>query len=147
MLFKRIQYIFGEAPKDKDKWSFINFPLLPYWSHLTEFDSFQGWLEAIPICPELTSCWVLSSLKSYASLMTSVLPMSYGSEKAWIKTWVMGYSLVHLLVRSHRSFICLLRTTCFACALGCAHSFARLLTHSLLSLYEMNASISHSFNP
>ena len=47
-----------------------------------------------------------------------------------------GHSLNRLLVRSHRSLIRLLRTARFARALRCAHSFARLLTHSLPSLWE-----------
>ena len=34
------------------------------------------------------------------------------------------YSLVHSLARSHRSLICWLCRSRFACALRCAHSFA-----------------------
>ena len=45
-----------------------------------------------------------------------------------------GHSLVHLLVRSHRSLDLLLWTACFARALHCAHSFARSLTSLTPSL-------------
>ena len=69
---------------------------------------------------------------------------------------VLGHSLLHSLVRSHRSLIRLLRTARFARALRCAHSFSRSLTHSLthsgahgkeVSGYGMNASIAYSFKP
>ena len=40
----------------------------------------------------------------------------------------LDHLLVHLLVRSHRSLICLLRTAHFARALHCAHLFACLFT-------------------
>ena len=60
-----------------------------------------------------------------------------GLEQIRIETKVLGHSLVRSLVRSHRSLVRshrslvrLLRTTRFARALGCAHSFA----HSLTSL-------------
>ena len=55
----------------------------------------------------------------------------------------------------HRSLIRLLRTTRFARALHCAHSFARSLAHSLapelirqwVFVCETNISISYSINP
>ena len=37
---------------------------------------------------------------------------------------VLGHSFVRLLIRSHRSLICLIHTACFAHALHCAHLFA-----------------------
>ena len=46
---------------------------------------------------------------------------------------VLGHSLVRLLVRSHRSLIHFLRTTCFACTLCCAHLLARLFMGKLIS--------------
>ena len=64
--------------------------------------------------------------------------------------------LDHSLVRSHRSVIRSLRTARFARALSCAHSFVRSLAHSLtlsrahakeIHVYELNASLSYSFNP
>ena len=61
--------------------------------------------------------------------------------------------LLHSLVCSHRSFIPLLCTVCFACTLLSAHSLARLHTLSLRGSWkkvfvnESNASISCSFNP
>ena len=48
----------------------------------------------------------------------------------------MGHSLIRSLIPSHRSLIRSLRTAHFDRALRCAHSFARLLTHSLLSSWE-----------
>ena len=51
------------------------------------------------------------------------------------------HSLIRSLVHSHRSQIRLLRTTRFARALCCAHSFIRPLTHSLAS---HSASLEHS---
>ena len=53
-----------------------------------------------------------------------------------IPTEVLGQSLIRLLVSSHRSVVCLLRTTRFACALRCAHSFPRSLTSLTASLVE-----------
>ena len=50
--------------------------------------------------------------------------------------WVLGHSLFRLVVRSHRSLICLLRTAHFACAGRYAHLLARLLTPSLRSSWE-----------
>ena len=41
---------------------------------------------------------------------------------------VLSHSLVQYLVRSHRSLVCLFRTTRFARALRCAHSFACFFT-------------------
>ena len=69
-----------------------------------------------------------------------------------------GHLLVRSLVPSHRSLIRLLRTASFARVLRCAHSFAplrsfaRSLTRSRahgkeVFVYEVNASISYSFNP
>ena len=49
---------------------------------------------------------------------------------------ILGHSLVHLLVRLHRSLIRSLRTARFARALRCAHSFACSLTPSLPSSWE-----------
>ena len=65
---------------------------------------------------------------------------------------VLGHSLLHSLVRLHRSLVRLLRTARFARALRCAHSFARSLTHSgahgkEVFVYEMNASISYHLKP
>ena len=67
---------------------------------------------------------------------------------------VLGHSLLCSLVRSHRLLMRLLCTACFARALRCAHSLARSLTRSLalahgkkVFVYEMNTSISDSFNP
>ena len=45
---------------------------------------------------------------------------------------VLGHLLLRLLLLSHRSLICLLRTACFALALRCAHSLARSLTPELM---------------
>ena len=56
-----------------------------------------------------------------------------GPDQPRIQNEVLGHSLIHLLVRLHRSLVRLLRTGRFACALRCAHSFARSLT-SLTSL-------------
>ena len=62
---------------------------------------------------------------------------------------VVGHSLVHSLVRSHRSLIHLLRTAHSAALI---RLLARLLTHTgahgkEVFVYETNASISYSFNP
>ena len=46
-----------------------------------------------------------------------------GPEPPRILTEVLGHSLVRSIVCSHRSLICLLRTTRFARALRCAHSW------------------------
>ena len=54
-----------------------------------------------------------------------------------IGTIVMGHSFIRSRVRSHRSLVCLLRTARFACALCCAHSFAR----SLLSSWDSEISL------
>ena len=43
----------------------------------------------------------------------------------------MGHSLVRSLIRSHRSLVCLLCTTCFACALP-STALTRSLAHSLI---------------
>ena len=52
----------------------------------------------------------------------------------------LGHSLVRLLVHSHRSLTCLLRTARFillpSLARCCVHSFARSLTHSLPSSWD-----------
>ena len=48
----------------------------------------------------------------------------------------LGDLLLRSLLCSQRSLICLLRTVCFARALRCAHSFARLLTHPLRNSRE-----------
>ena len=51
--------------------------------------------------------------------------------------FVLGHSLIHSLIRSHCSLVCLLCTvcvTCFAHALRCAHSFVRSLTSLTPSL-------------
>ena len=58
----------------------------------------------------------------------------YGPEQPRIQTEVLDHSLVLLLVRSHRSLICLFRTTRFPCALRCTHSLARSLTSLTPSL-------------
>ena len=47
---------------------------------------------------------------------------------------VLGHSLVHLLVCSHRSLVRLLRTSRFGCALCCAYSLACSLTSLTPSL-------------
>ena len=49
---------------------------------------------------------------------------------------MLGHLLDHLLVRSHRSQICLLCTAHSARALRWSHSFARSLTHSLLNSWD-----------
>ena len=70
---------------------------------------------------------------------------------------VLGHLFLRLLIRWHSSYICLLLTTIFACALRYAHLFARshhcahLFAHSLTLelmrfVYDMNESISYSFN-
>ena len=48
-----------------------------------------------------------------------------GAEQPRVQTEVLGQPLVHLLVRSHCSLICLLRTAWFALL----RSLIRLLTH------------------
>ena len=58
----------------------------------------------------------------------------YGPKQQRIQTEVLGHSLIHSLVRSHRSLIRMLRTARFARALRCAHSFARSLTSLTPSL-------------
>ena len=69
---------------------------------------------------------------------------------------VLGHSLVSLLFHSYCSLICLLCTGCIARTLRCAHSFARSLARPFtcsrahgkeVFVYELNASISCSFNP
>ena len=75
------------------------------------------------------------------------------SEPHKIDTLVMSHSLIRSPVRSHRSLTRSLGTACFARAPQ--RSFARSLAHSLapevlgtvVSVIEMNASISYSFNP
>ena len=54
--------------------------------------------------------------------------MHCGLEQTRIETYVLGYSLVRSLVRSHRSLVSLLQTARFARVLRCPHSFARSLT-------------------
>ena len=51
--------------------------------------------------------------------------MHGGLDNPKIGTSALGQSLLHSLVRSHRSLIRLIRTACLARALRCAHSFAR----------------------
>ena len=46
--------------------------------------------------------------------------------------YILGHSLVRLLIHSHRSLICSLRTARFNRALRCAHSFAHALTLELM---------------
>ena len=58
------------------------------------------------------------------SLETSISwakPLHYGLEQPKIQTVVLGHLLVRLLIRPHRSLVCLLRTARFARALRCAH--------------------------
>ena len=69
-----------------------------------------------------------------------------GSELPRIQTEVLGHSLVRWLVRSHGSFICLLRTACSASALHRVHSLARSLTHSRAH-GEVNVEESGGFEP
>ena len=59
-----------------------------------------------------------------------MVPLLCGPKQPKIQTEVLGHSLVCSLSRLHRSLVCLLRTTCFACALHCAHSLAHF-AHSL----------------
>ena len=53
-----------------------------------------------------------------------------GPEQPRKQTVVLGHSLVHSLIRLHRSFVCLFRATCFARAICCAHSFAHSFARS-----------------
>ena len=55
--------------------------------------------------------------------------------------WVLSHSLVQSLICSHLSLIRLTCTAHFARALRCAHSFARLLAHSLPSSWERGLSL------
>ena len=65
------------------------------------------------------------------------LKLKIVNKKSKIDLSVLGPLLIHSLVPSHRSLICLLRTARFARALRCAHSFARSFTRSLRSLWEI----------
>ena len=56
---------------------------------------------------------------------SSSLAAHYGRKQPRKQTEVLGHSLVHSLVCSHRSLVCLLRTARFARALRCTHSFVR----------------------
>ena len=65
---------------------------------------------------------------------------------------VLGHSLVHSLVHSHRTLVRLLRSARFARALRCAQLFAPSLSSLARSWErgfhdEVNTSISYSFNP
>ena len=53
-------------------------------------------------------------------------PPHCGLEQTRIETLVLGHSLVRSLVRSHRSLVRLLHTTCYARALRCTNSLAQL---------------------
>ena len=57
-------------------------------------------------------------------------PPHSGPEHERIQTEILGQSLVRSLIRTHRSLVCLLRTTRFARALCCAPWLARSLAHS-----------------
>ena len=78
--------------------------------------------------------WKKSSMMDRQTDRRAEGPTHCGLEQQRIKTKVLGHSLVRSLVRSHRSLICLLRPARFACALHCAHSFARSLTSLTLKL-------------
>ena len=55
-----------------------------------------------------------------------------GLEQPWIGTKVLGHSLVHSVIRSHHSLVCLPLTAHFARTLCCAYLFARSLTPKLV---------------
>ena len=63
----------------------------------------------------------------------SLLLAHVGSGQARIGTYVLGHSLIWLLVCLLCSLICLLHPACFACELHCAHLFTRSLIPSLPS--------------
>ena len=64
-----------------------------------------------------------------------------GPEQPRVQTLELGYLLVRLLVRSHRSLVRLLCTTHFAHMLRCAHSRARGTVIDLMAIYSVFFSI------
>ena len=79
--------------------------------------------------------WALGLLMHFAALDRSLTrTVSWNCMKLMRR--VLGHSLVRSLFSSHRPLICLLRIARFARVLRCAHSLARLLTHSLPSSWE-----------
>ena len=99
----------------------------------------------------------LGSASLYQRLSTSLEPRNrptFGRMTMKSTRRVLGQSLLHSFVRSHRSFIYLLRTARFARALRCAHSSARSLAHSVsgahgneIYVFRRNASISYNLKP
>ena len=69
---------------------------------------------------------IRSRLTSYVLQDSREHKLHCGPEQPRIQTEVLGHSLVHSLIRSHRSFVHLLCTDCFARVLHCAY-----LPHSL----------------
>ena len=86
----------------------------------------QGWGHLTIVSYSLSLRWSLSlSVRVQSSLFFT---FHWGPEQPKIQTEVLGHSLVCSLVPSHRSLVCLLRSTRFARALHCVHSLARSLT-------------------
>ena len=87
----------------------------------------------------------------HPSVRRSGHPAMGGMTIKWTRR-SLGHSLLRSLVPSHRSLIFMLCTALFARVLRCAHSLARSLAHSVaygkeVFVYELNVSISCSFNP
>ena len=92
----------------------------------------------------VTFIWLIkySQFHCFSRSDKTIWPYHSDSKLLEIGMLVMGHSLIRSLVRSHRSLVRLLRTARFARALRCAHSFARSLTHSLLSSWDSGVLLS-----
>ena len=80
------------------------------------------------------------------SVRTYVHPVPSGADAQRAHfVGVLGHLFVRTLIRSHCSLIWLLRTARFARTHWCAHSLARLLTHSLPSSWERDLCLQIEF--
>ena len=107
-------------------------------------------LEGLFIHPFISPS-IRRSVLVHPSVRRSGHPAMGGMTIKWTRR-SLGHSLLRSLVPSHRSLIFMLCTALFARVLRCAHSLARSLAHSVaygkeVFVYELNVSISCSFNP
>ena len=80
------------------------------------------------------------------SVRTYVHPVPSGADAQRAHfVGVLGHLFIRTLIRSHCSLIWLLRTARFARTHWCAHSLARLLTHSLPSSWERDLCLQIEF--
>ena len=128
-------------------WYITFFLLIRYWSRFGHQKRHQDWFQRSYLAsPESQS--LRCDLIRYICCVTQQniqvrFTLRIMMRERRVEHWATGSS-----VRSHRSLIHWLRPVRFAFALHCAHSLVHSLTRGKeVFLHDMNAAISHHFNP